>query len=140
MVLGSMYKIRIGEHRGVMPDVQLYRAGNEPGLDQRHGLVTGRPDLCVEVLSPSGRRYDCIVKLAYYASIKVPEYWLVDPDARTLERLVLSRKGSVVASIHEGDSKVSVPTFPGLRIPLFDLWLPPAPRRSKAAPKGRKKR
>src|SRR5579863_4159284 len=38
-VLGSGYKVRISKVRGVMPDVQLYRRGNEPALDQDEGLT-----------------------------------------------------------------------------------------------------
>lgn len=35
-----------------MPDLQLYRAGNAPSEEQDAGLVDGRPDLVVEVVSP----------------------------------------------------------------------------------------
>lgn len=121
-VLGSGYKIRISDRRGVMPDVQLFRAGNEPGDDQDLGLERGRPDLVVEILSPTSPRYDRIVKLGYYRSIKVPEYWLVDPETCTLERLVLSEQGYVIASIHEGEETFAPPTFKGRKIPLARLW------------------
>jgi Uma2 family endonuclease len=46
-VLPSGYKVRISDRRGVMPDVQLYRTGNEPDVDQEQGLVRGHPDLVV---------------------------------------------------------------------------------------------
>jgi Uma2 family endonuclease len=42
--------------------------------------------LAVEVLSPSTARYDRIVKRRRYQRAGVPEYWIVDPDARVIER------------------------------------------------------
>jgi Uma2 family endonuclease len=50
-VLASGYKIRVSDRRGVMPDLQLYRRGNDALLDQDKGLVRGRPDLVVEIVS-----------------------------------------------------------------------------------------
>jgi Uma2 family endonuclease len=42
--------------------------------------------LVVEVLSPSTARYDRVIKRAYFGRNQVPEYWVVDLDARTVER------------------------------------------------------
>jgi len=139
MVLASGYKVRISEARGVMPDVQVFRDGNVPGIDQNPGLARGRPDLSVEVISPSGRGYDRIIKLGYYASASVPEYWLVDPRAHVVERLVLRRGAYTSAEVLEGAVALAPETFPGLSIPLAKVWLPgppPAPRRraSKKTP------
>ena len=81
----SGYKVRITDRRGVMPDVQFYRAGNRAAGRTRLGLVSGHPDLAVEIVSDSSARYDRMTKLAFYASIGVPEYWIVDSghaDAR----------------------------------------------------------
>jgi Uma2 family endonuclease len=42
--------------------------------------------LAVEVLSPSTARYDRVTKRRYYQRFGVPEYWVVDLDARAVER------------------------------------------------------
>lgn len=42
--------------------------------------------LAVEVLSPSTARADRRVKLRLYQRNRVPEYWIVDADARLVER------------------------------------------------------
>ena len=49
------------------------------------------PDLLIEVLSPSNRGHDLLTKRALYARAGVREYWLVDPEARTIEILALDR-------------------------------------------------
>jgi Uma2 family endonuclease len=142
LVFPSGYKLRISERRGVMPDVQLYRAGNEPLDDQEDGLVRGAPDLVVEVVSPSSRRYDRVVKLGYYAQLKVPEYWIVDPSTSTLERLVYSKRGYVIAATKEGRAVFAPPSLPGLKIRLPELWSPILTKRPgarmKEAPQKRK--
>lgn len=40
----------------------------------------GAPDWIIEVVSPSSRRMDYILKLFKYRSAGVREYWIVDPD------------------------------------------------------------
>jgi Uma2 family endonuclease len=120
-VIGSGYKLRIGDRRGAMPDVQFYRRGNVP-VEQEKGLESGRPDLAIEVISPSSRSKDSVRKLQDYASIGVPEYWLIDPEARTVERLVLRDGLYSIAEAHEGDAVFSPAGFQGLEIPLAELW------------------
>jgi Uma2 family endonuclease len=62
----------------VVPDVD----GTRPA---RWGDV-GRMWLAVEVLSPSSSRADRVRKRALYQEEKVPEYWIIDVDARLVER------------------------------------------------------
>jgi Uma2 family endonuclease len=74
------------------------------------------------VVSRSSRRYDRVTKLRWYASIGVPEYWIVDPDDRTLERLVLRDRAYLIAQTAQ-DAEVFEPeSFEGLAIPLVELW------------------
>jgi len=49
------------------------------------GDVHGVPDLVVEILSPSTRSYDRNLKRQHYLDAGVPELWLVDIDARSVE-------------------------------------------------------
>ena len=122
MVVPSGYKLRISNRRGVMPDVQFYRQGNDVPLDQDEGLVRGRPDLVVEVVSPSSQRYDRVIKRRWYAQLAIPEYWLVDGAARTIERLVLRDGAYVIAASLAEDEIFRPESFDGLEIPLSKLW------------------
>ena len=54
--------------------------------------------LVVEVLSPSTARWDRVKKRRLYREERIPEYWIVDLDARVIERSTLSSDGAEVAS------------------------------------------
>jgi Uma2 family endonuclease len=97
-----------------MPDVQFYRRGNDTGSDQEQGLVKGRPDLVVEIVSPSSQRYDHVKKLQWYAQLGVPEYWLVTPQARTVEGLVLREGAFSIAATLVEDEIFRPQSFEGL--------------------------
>jgi Uma2 family endonuclease len=73
----------------VQPDIVVLLPGGNARLTSRG--VQGPPDLAIEVISPSNRGHDLLTKRALYARAGVREYWLVDPEARTVEILALDR-------------------------------------------------
>jgi Uma2 family endonuclease len=117
--LPSGYKVRIDAHSGVRPDIQFYRPGRGPNPPQ--GLDSGAPDLVVEVISESSRAYDRITKREWYQRIGVPEYWLVDPSAQTIERLVLDGASYRIVQAVARPGRFAPPSFPGLEIDLDEL-------------------
>lgn len=121
VVHASGYKVRVSKRRGVMPDVQFYRADN-PARRGEQGLESGHPDLVVEVVSPSSGRFDRVTKLNWYASIGTPEYWIVDPVEQTFERLVLQGGRYTIVDALEGNAVARPESFEGLEIPLQELW------------------
>lgn len=56
----------------------------DPGKIDEHGCK-GAPDLIIEILSPSTARRDRLVKYNLYQRAGVQEYWIVDPDTRTVQ-------------------------------------------------------
>ncbi|MEJ7812322.1 MAG: Uma2 family endonuclease [Gemmatimonadaceae bacterium] len=68
----------------VQPDVFVTpRVG---GRRPREWSEVAALTLAVEVVSPSSARADRVVKRAFFARMGVPEYWVVDLDARVVER------------------------------------------------------
>jgi len=55
-------------------------------VDRRDWSGFPDPILVVEILSPSSARADRITKRRRFQRAGIPEYWVVDLDARTLER------------------------------------------------------
>ncbi len=64
--------------------------------------VEGPPDLVVEITSPSTAGRDGGVKLERYRLYGVAEYWVVDPDARTIDVWDLAG-GAEEPAVHGAD-------------------------------------
>ena len=62
--------------------------------------VVGAPDLVVEVLSPSTAKNDRGHKMNAYEKHGVREYWIVSPDALTLEQYVLEDGRFVLRDVY----------------------------------------
>lgn len=84
--------------------------------------IQGAPDLIVEILSPSTADYDRRYKRTLYARYGVREYWLVDPDAQTVEVLQLEARGYRQAGLYGRDEVVHSPLLEGLKIPLAEVF------------------
>ena len=59
----------------------------------------GAPDMVIEILSPSTRRHDRIVKMNLYQRAGVREYWIVNPEDKTIQVMLQDGAGSL--RIHE---------------------------------------
>ena len=75
--------------------------------------IRGAPDLLVEILSPSTERRDRIVKRELYARHGVPEYWLIDPYAKTIIVLILGADGYDTRAVYGASDTLASPTLPG---------------------------
>jgi Uma2 family endonuclease len=107
----------------VQPDV-VYVASNNAGIITAQN-IQGAPDLLIEVLSPSTRRLDEIIKRKRYEQTGIREYWIVDPE---LEILKVYRRGDLgfneaeIVSL-EGQTTLTSPLFPGITIHLAEIFL-----------------
>lgn len=75
--------------------------------------ICGAPDLCVEVLSPSTRKKDCTLKVQKYMNAGVREYWIVDPDKKTVLTYRFEGEDSPCISMYTFQDKVPVGIFGG---------------------------
>ncbi|RIK44652.1 MAG: Uma2 family endonuclease [Chloroflexi bacterium] len=111
----------------VQPDFLLLRSENL-SLLAADGRLRGVPDLIAEVLSPSNPEHDLLTKRAAYARAGVPEYWVLDPEARRV--LVLSQPEPASADFAAVqtfalDATLSSPTLP-IQVSVAALFqLPP---------------
>jgi Uma2 family endonuclease len=107
----------------VEPDFLFIRKGREPHAGDPN--FQGAPDLVVEVLSPSNRRYDQKIKLEAYEEAGVPEYWLVDPMARTVVIYTLEETGRYTEFSRGRDGEtVRSHSLDGFNLRVADLFPP----------------
>jgi len=77
----------LSDENVVQPDLIFIAADRLKIITEAN--VQGAPDLVVEVLSPGSARIDRVQKRDLYARFGVREYWLVSPEAHTIEVLAL---------------------------------------------------
>ena len=110
----------LSESSIVQPDI-IYLDRGRLGAVSGRG-IEGAPTLVVEVLSPSTTLMDRSTKRQLYARHGVPFYWLVDPEGRAIEALVLGPEGYSLAVRASGAAPLSLPPFPDLALVPGSLW------------------
>ena len=81
----------------------------------------GAPDLVVEVLSKSTARHDMHTKFRTYKAAGVPEYWVVNPDTKTLLTHILVNGEYITQSYGETDV-VPVSVLDGCKITMQNVF------------------
>jgi Uma2 family endonuclease len=101
-----------------VPDLAVFDLST---MVEQDGYIHSAPQLAVEVLSPANTRREREEKLNDYASIGAPEVWVVSPEAKTVEVLLLEdgllRRSTILA---EGALKPVC--FPGVEINIATIW------------------
>jgi len=76
----------LSDFNGVIPDLVFisHELRDEIASGER---ITGAPEIVIEIVSPGAdnERRDRIVKRQLYATYGVKEYWVVDPQSKTIE-------------------------------------------------------
>lgn len=85
-VLAAPTDVVFADNSCVQPDLLYFRKDRRPPIGPR---IESAPDLVIEILSPSHHARDRVTKADLYAKHGVAEYWIVDPDERTFEFMVL---------------------------------------------------
>jgi len=81
----------------------------------------GAPDMVVEILSPSTSRYDQTLKFNTYRKSGVREYWVVDPDTKTLA-VHLLKDGDYVTRPYTDEDLAPVHVLDGCNINLSEVF------------------
>ncbi len=125
VVLGPDSLIHLAPGRKCAPDVFFIRQERVPMPLPKE--FDGVPELVVEVLSPSNRRYDLRDKRLIYREAGVGEVWFIDAELR---RLLVDRRraeGYVEEIITAG--QVSSEVLLGFWMNASWLWATPLPNR-----------
>jgi Uma2 family endonuclease len=88
-------------------------------LDDRG--CNGTPDMIIEIMSPSNRQNDMLVKFRKYLQAGVREYWIVDPEEKTVHACVLDRSQYLV-SVYDETQTLPVTVLPGCVVALKPVF------------------
>ena len=124
-LLYAPFDVKLSLFTVLVPDLVYFTAERYAhAVNEKH--ATAAPDLVVEILSPGTRRRDKSRKRAVYDREGVGEYWIVDPEARSITALRRPRAGAGLTDVTrltlEAGGVLESPLFPGLRIPLRNVF------------------
>jgi Uma2 family endonuclease len=115
-----------GEPKNRYPDLTIIREEHIQLLSQRNTirLTMPPPLLVVEVVSPGDiqRDRDYIAKRIQYQDCGIPEYWIVDPQTRTILVLVLTDNTYTEVGTFSDEDLVRSPEFPELKLTASEVF------------------
>ena len=124
MSLGEIYHapfdVVLSDTNVVQPD--LLFVSKEQAYIVTEDNIRGAPDLVVEIISPSTAERDRTFKRALYARYGVREYWLVDPDIRTVTVLLLDEGAFVEVARYGAGQTLTSPTLTSFTVNLDDIF------------------
>ena len=104
----------------VQPDLVYVSRERSEVITEQH--IRGTPDLVVEILSESTASIDRMLKRNVYAQFGVREYWVVDPDAETVEVYVWTLDGYREREVLGRADRLHTEVIPGLVIALEEVF------------------
>lgn len=94
---------------------------NKEKIDER-GIV-GVPDLVVEILSPSTKQHDKLIKFNLYQHYKIREYWIIDIEEQIICPYILNNEGIyTLPKMYEITEDIKVNVLDNLTISLKEFW------------------
>ena len=115
-----------GEPRNRYPDLTVIKEEHVEQLRRRNTLrfEMSPPLLVVEVVSPGElqRDRDYIAKRMQYQDRGIPEYWIVDPQLKTVLVLELSGETYTEVATFQGENQMRSPQFGALNLTVSQLF------------------
>jgi hypothetical protein len=117
--IGRDFVMRLGE-QAFTPDT-LFLA-NDRVHQMREYFCDGPASIVVEVLQSGNQEQELIIKRREYERGGVPEYWIVNPFAKSVEFLGLGKDGRYVPLAISLDGIFRSVAVPGLALRIAQLW------------------
>lgn len=121
LIFHAPIDVILSETNVVQPDILMIHRSRQHIVAERG--IEGAPDLVVEILSPSSRKRDKVTKLKLYGRSGVPEYWIIDTEARTMEqfRLIDDERYELI-NLFERTDKVASDKLPCVSFTISDIF------------------
>ncbi len=110
----------LSDHDVFQPDILFISNNRLHIIGDRN--IQGSPDLVIEILSPSTETRDRDIKLEQYLRFGVREYWLIDPQERTLEVLKAGDTEFETVRVYPERTTAMSPTLEGIQVEVDRLF------------------
>jgi Uma2 family endonuclease len=107
----------------LVPDLAGWRRERMPVIGEGSAFDVS-PDWVCEILSPSTRRKDRVIKLPLYVQHGVGWVWLVDPGVCVVQVFEAGQGSWIFRGLFGDADKAHIPPFDAVELDLATLWPP----------------
>lgn len=119
-VIVSPFDVVLTPQNVFQPDLLVVLNEHLDRIQER--CLMGAPDLVVEIISPSSKLYDRVNKHMAYEQAGIPEYWLVDPHAQSIEVFALEGEKYHSLGIFKGEQTLPSRIVPHMTTPVVSFF------------------
>jgi len=121
LVLDAPIDVYFGEKETYQPDI-IFIARDRFHIIEA-AMINGAPDLVVEILSPSTGYYDLKKKARTYARHGVKEYWVADPEDKSIEVYKGQEEKFTLNQRIEEEGQIKSLVLDGLEVEVRDVFV-----------------
>jgi Uma2 family endonuclease len=118
----SEMDFQLGEDTVRRPDIAFISAAHLESIDLARVPLAIAPDLAIEIVSPSDRAADLLLKVAQYLAAGTKAVWLFYPNTRLAYRYLPGRLEPEVRSADAGHSFEDRELLPGFQLTLAQIF------------------
>lgn len=122
-VLGAPCNVMLSPWDIIKPDILFVRRNRTGIIGER--IILGSPDLVVEILSSDTCEKDMKEKRKIYAESGIAEYWIVDPEAETVEIQIWSELGYISTGTQDKKGNLSSLLLHDICLNISDIFALP---------------
>lgn len=104
----------------VQPDLLFIAKEHLKKITEKN--VQGAPDLVIEILSPGTEKRDRLIKPKLYGRHGVREYWIVDPESKTIEVMGWVGSDFKTLQVYPENASFKSPLFEGFSFQVTELF------------------
>ncbi len=105
----------------IAPDVAGWRRERLPTLPA-DAAISVVPDWVCEILSPTTRRHNLLIKKPYYAKVGVAHHWIVDLEARTVTAYRLESGRWLEIAVYGDEREAHIEPFDAIVLDIASWW------------------
>jgi Uma2 family endonuclease len=120
LVYDAPLDVVLSDENVVQPDIVIISRARKAIITDTH--IGGAPDVLIEILSPHSLKRDRIIKKKLYARYGVREYWIVDPEARSVEVYIWKNRTLALWQAFPAGSAARSHLFPQVAIDVESLF------------------